>query len=91
MKSEKSSSAGGVLTGAMVGLAVGAAAVVLSKKENRKKIKTHINKVLEMGEDTLNDTKESLNGLKDKARNKVSAEMQKTSERLADASKKAKA
>ncbi len=91
MKANEKSSGAGVLTGAVVGLAVGAAAVILSKKQNRNKIKTHIHNMLEVGEDTIQDTKDSINDLKDKARNKVSQEMKKTSEKLADVSKKTKA
>ncbi len=40
--------AGGIMKSALAGMAIGAAAVVLSKKENRKKVQSKMTELLDM-------------------------------------------
>lgn len=84
-KSESMSATGGVVKGAMVGMLVGAAAVVLSKKDNRVKLQKHVKKALEMGEDTFNSTSDKIEKFRNQAEDKVSKGAQKLNERLSEA------
>lgn len=80
----KGGSAGGVLTGALAGMAVGAAAVVLSKKQNRKKLSNKVNEFLEMGEERIDNAKDTVSGAGQKARKQIAGQMQKVTDRLQD-------
>lgn len=84
------SAGAGVMKGALVGMALGAAAVVLSKKENRKKLQTRMNDLLEMGEDRLDQTSEKLQNFQQGAKKRVAKEVERVSNALDDASAKAK-
>jgi len=85
---KKESTAGGLLTGALAGMALGAAAVVLSKKENRRKIKEKIDTALEMGENKINEVSETMEELKGKGRKTLSNQIGKAREALEDAKDK---
>lgn len=82
---KKESGAAGLVTGAIAGMAIGAAAVVLSKKENRKKIKAKIDTALEMGEDKINEVSGTIEDLKGKGRKTLSNQIGKAREALEDA------
>lgn len=78
------------VTALVTGAVIGAAAVVLSKKENRQKISRKFNDILEMGEDKMNDIEDTIDDLKDKGKKTLANGVERVSEKLEETENKAK-
>lgn len=78
------------VTALVTGAVVGAAAVILSKKENRQRISRKFNDVLEMGENKMNDVQESIDDLKEKGKKTLANGVDRVSEKLEETETKAK-
>jgi gas vesicle protein len=78
------------VTALVTGAVIGAAAVVLSKKENRQKISRKFSDFLEMGENKMNDVQDSIQDLKEKGKKTLANGVDKVSEKLEEAEAKAK-
>jgi hypothetical protein len=72
----------GVMSALVMGAALGAAAMVLSKKENRKMIRSKVNELLEMGEDRMERAGEAIDELKDQGRKRIAQQVTKVSDKL---------
>jgi gas vesicle protein len=70
------------LGAAMVGAAVGAAAVILSDKDKRERLKTKYNELMQKGEKSVNRTKEVVDDAKEEGKKKVASELKKAQQKL---------
>ncbi len=86
----KNNGMGGAVTAGIAGAALGAAAVLLSNKDNRDKIKEKFNDVKQTGEDKLNMAKTKLEEVGQQGREKVSEALGQAQEKMEGIENKAK-
>lgn len=84
----ESKSDSGYLSALVMGAAIGAAAMVLSKKENRKMVRTKVNQLLEMGEEKVGQASDALDDLKSQGRKKIAQQVNRVGEKLQETESK---
>jgi gas vesicle protein len=73
---------GSALKAALIGAVVGAAAVILSNPDSRKKVKDKLSEWMEKGQDKLEQAQEKAGDLKDEGKRKVARGLEKARRKL---------
>lgn len=78
----KNNEKGGTLRAAVIGAAVGAAAVALTHEPTRRKLKSALLNAVEKGEEKLDEATTRVEDIKTKTAKKASRELEKVQKRL---------